>query len=202
MPRSESHKTSLAVWDVPSPVVVNDRLNVKVGAACSAACCLSGEPVSILDERGAVVSSGHLGGAPWPDTTSLYWVDVEVPGPGRVGSHCWSVTFAPAGQAPHECATATFGFVAVAPPEHRISVSVVDQMTGVPMPLVEVRLGPYKASTDDRGLAEIDVAGAAYELTAWKVGYASASRNVQVTGSTTFHIELLSAPEPERPYWM
>jgi len=35
---AEPHTTSVAVWDVPSPVVMNCRLKVKVGVTCSATC--------------------------------------------------------------------------------------------------------------------------------------------------------------------
>ncbi len=34
------HETSLAVWDIPSPVVRNARFEIKAGAKCSASCGL------------------------------------------------------------------------------------------------------------------------------------------------------------------
>src|SRR5205085_57019 len=33
-----AHATSLAVWDIPSPVVRGERFEIKLGAKCSAAC--------------------------------------------------------------------------------------------------------------------------------------------------------------------
>ena len=37
------HTTSMAVWGVPSPVVVSRSFNVKVGVKCSVACRLAGQ---------------------------------------------------------------------------------------------------------------------------------------------------------------
>ena len=45
----EEHKTSLAVWDLASPVVVGRPGKMKVGAKCSAGCTLTDHEVEVFD---------------------------------------------------------------------------------------------------------------------------------------------------------
>ena len=51
--RTAPHPTSIAVWGVPSPVVVDGRFAVQVGVKCAAGCALAGQPVVVRDEAGA-----------------------------------------------------------------------------------------------------------------------------------------------------
>src|SRR5690606_23679650 len=46
---TKPHSTSLAVWDVSSPVLPGQALAVKAGAKCSAGCDLSGKEVELRD---------------------------------------------------------------------------------------------------------------------------------------------------------
>jgi hypothetical protein len=48
---TKPHTSSLAMWDVPSPVVLDSRFTVKVGLKCSASCPLAGATIEIHDER-------------------------------------------------------------------------------------------------------------------------------------------------------
>src|SRR2546428_3388081 len=47
-----AHDTSLAVWGVPSPIVMNHPFRIHVGATCSAGCDLRGKEIEICDETG------------------------------------------------------------------------------------------------------------------------------------------------------
>ena len=71
------HATSLAAWDVPSPVVAGEKFSVKVGAKCTACCALNGQRVELRDEKGGVLAAGPLGEAVWPGTEGLYWTELE-----------------------------------------------------------------------------------------------------------------------------
>src|SRR5512134_1698403 len=62
------HATSMAVWDVPSPVVMNRSFKVKVGVKCSSACSLAGQLIEVRDDGGTQVGEGRLGETPWPGT--------------------------------------------------------------------------------------------------------------------------------------
>ncbi len=58
---AEQHKTSLAVWDVASPLVIGRSAKIKVGAKCSAGCQLTGHEIEIHDQTGITVARAGLG---------------------------------------------------------------------------------------------------------------------------------------------
>src|SRR5262249_15675777 len=70
-----AHDTSLAVWGVPSPIVMNHPFRIHVGATCSAGCDLRGKEIEICDETGANMARGNLGDMPWDGTRALYWTE-------------------------------------------------------------------------------------------------------------------------------
>lgn len=219
MPEPEaiaSHDASVAVWDLTSPVVAGRRATLKVGVACSSGCDLSGTRIDVCNETGTSVGGGSLGPAPWPATVALYWAELDVPAPEAEGDHAWSLqaTTPPLDRArgalsdsrkadpPHVHATCTVRFVAVRPPEHRVTLEAIDKGSGSSLTCVEVRLGRFRAATNDAGIAHVEVPGGTYEVCAWKIGYDLLSSTVHVSGDTTIRLEVEPAPEPEQPYWM
>src|SRR5262249_13141587 len=70
------HRTSLAVWAVPSPVRMAGRFAITVGAKSSGACALGGAKVEIRDDAGITVGESVLGDIPWPGTDALYWTEI------------------------------------------------------------------------------------------------------------------------------
>mgnify|MGYP003343211856 CR=1 FL=1 len=72
---------SLAVWDVPMPVVAGERFTMKVGAKSSAGHSLTHRKVEVCTAAGSVVASGVLGEAPLAGTEALYWTALEAPAP-------------------------------------------------------------------------------------------------------------------------
>jgi hypothetical protein len=195
------HHTSIALWDLTSPVVAGRRGTVNVGVACSCGCDLTGRILDIHSETGTKVGGGTLGAIPWPGTTALYWANLELAAPLTAGAHSWTIQ-ATAGDQVHEHATFSFTFVVVGLPEHRVTVRVVDKETGVPLDAVELRIGMFRATTDERGIAEIEVSSGSYDVTAWKIGREMLSRSVHVTADASIHLEMAVALDPEQPYWM
>ena len=190
--RTKPHPTSIAVWDVPSPVIVDRDFEVKVGVKCSALCRLTGRGVEIRDGAGDRVARATLGEATWPGTDSLYWAEVALPGPVTKAVSVWSVTFLAADV--HEAASATFSCRAARPPEHTATIQVAARDTGAPVEGVEVRLGAYEAFTDRRGLATVEVPTGSYDLTIRKDGYAADPVSVEMSRDTTVDLTLLGAP--------
>ena len=192
------HPTSIAVWDVPSPAVVNASFTVKVGMKCSAACALTGEQLVIRDESGIVVGEGRLGETPWPGTSALYAAEVTLRAPSGEGLHAWSVTFAAAvPEAPHDDASTTFSFRTARPPEHRFGVMVIDRDTQSPLANAQVRLGIYRGSTDEHGQTSLEVPKGEYQLDVRKVGYETLSKTVEVTADVAIQVEALCAPDSD-----
>jgi len=102
----------------------------------------------------------------------------------------------------HEPATSSFRFIAVRPPEHRVALKVVDKDTGVPLDAVELRLGMFRVTTDEKGIAQVEVSGGTYDVTAWKLGYEILSRSVLVAADVSIQLEVAAAVDREQPYWM
>ena len=94
------HSTSIAVWGVPSPVVVDRRFAATVGVKCSAGCPLAGRVVVVRDEAGAEAGRGRLGETPTPGTSALHAVEVALKAPAREGVHTWTAVFDGAGPVP------------------------------------------------------------------------------------------------------
>jgi len=194
--RTKPHATSLAVWAIPSPVVMGERFNVKVGAKSSAGCELKGKTIEICDEIGTMTARGSLGETPWPGTSALYWTEVELVAPAREGICSWSLKFEAAElETPHDGASAQFSFAIVKPPEHRLTIKVIDKDTKAPIENAQVRLGAYRAATDQSGLAEVDLPKGIYDLDVWKVGYEAPSTSVEVDEDITVQVEVLTVPE-------
>jgi len=192
------HATSLAVWDNPSPVVRGAGFKVKVGAKCSASCGLSGRTVEIRDEADKLMAAGALGDATWPGTTSLYWSELRLKAPRKLGLHSWTVRFAPAELAlPHGGASSSFSFVTVAEPEHSVSVKVVDKKTKAPVANAQVRLGFYRAVTDERGAAKISVPKGEFPLVVTRAGYEAPERSVAVSKNIRVRIAAEALPEED-----
>ena len=202
--RTMAHDTSLAVWSVPSPIVIDHPFRIQVGATCSAGCDLRGKEIEVCDETGARIAHGNLGDTPWDGTRALYWTEVELTAPDHEGATTRSVRFAPTElPLPHDCAAARFGFETVKPPQHSVKVKIVQKDTGTPVEEAQVRLGLYFAYSDPAGLAHVATPRGTYSLDVLKTGYETRSRVLEVNGDVTVEVEVEAIP-PEDPdaYWL
>lgn len=189
------HMTSMAVWDFPTPVIVNSRFKVKVGASCSAGCALEGKKVEVLDDSGETMARGKLGGTPWPQTTSLYWAEVKLKAPAQEGVFSRKVSFAASGlKLPHDGASYNFYFRTAKPGNYLVTVQAVDKASGSPLKNAVVLMHPYEGSAGDDGVAKMKVAKGRYELNVSKSGYKDFQTTLEVTGNTMVRAELLLMP--------
>jgi hypothetical protein len=194
--RTVPHATSLAVWAIPSPVVMGAMFGIKVGAKSSAAIGLAGLNIEVCDETGAVVGRGRLGAAPFPGTSALYWTEVALPAPATEGLYAWSVKFEPGGlDLPHDHASTRFSVSIVRPPEHRLTIKVIEKDTAAPIANAQVRLGVFRGATDQSGLAQVDMPRGTYDLNVWKVGYEAPTKTVELNENISVEVEVLSVPE-------
>ena len=202
--KTRAHDTSLAVWGVPSPIVIDQPFRIHVGATCSAGCDLKGKEIQICDETGASVARGKLGETPWDGTRALYWTEVDLLAPAREGATTRSIGFAPTElQLPHGGAAARFGFETVKPPQYSVTVKVVQKDAGTPVEDAQVRLGVYFACSDQTGLARVAMPQGTYSLDVLKTGYEALSQVLDVNGDVTVEVEVAVIP-PENPdaYWL
>ena len=220
-PKTESHPTSIAVWGLPSPVVVNRRFAATVGVKCSAGCPLGGRRVVIRNAAGADVGHARVGETPEPGTSALYAAKVTLEAPADEGVHAWTAAFdgaEPDSRAPHDTvsvqgpapghanATATFGFRTTAPPEHRVTVTVVDRDTETRVAGAEVRVGVYRGTTDASGQAHVAVHPGSYDLYVRKAGYKPHADSIPVVSGDVVHevaaVRVTDADLDDEQVWM
>ena len=77
-----------------------------------------------------------------------------------------------------------------------------DQTTGAPIEGVEIRLGAFRATTDEDGVATIAVPRGAHEVVLWKVGYQASPRSIAVSEDVTVTVEMEVVRKADQPYWM
>ena len=197
------HKSSLAVWDLTCPVVVNSATKMKVGAKCSAGCVMRDCEIEILDDTGITITTARLRSTPWPETLALYWTEADLPSPSKEGAYSWYVRLKSGNlNVAHESASFPFNLIVVRAPEHTVTLSILEKETKAPVADVQVRLGPHRAATAETGWAKLEVPKGSYELNVWKAGYEVRSTCVDVFEDMTIALEIVPAPEPETPYWM
>ena len=190
------HGTSLAVWDIPSPIVKGERFAIKVGAKSAANADLKGLEIAIVNNSDTVVARGRLRDTPWPGTTALYWDEVELPAPVEEGLSRWSVRFAPASLAlPHDGTSAEFTAAIVPSPQHRLTVKVIEENSKAPIEDVQIRLGAFRGATGPSGLAEVMMPKGHYDLHIWKAGYEAPARPVDIDADLAVEIEAKALPE-------
>jgi len=199
------HATSIAVWDIPSPIALGDEFKIKVGVQCSAECQLAGTEIAVYDHEGTRVATGTVGDVPWSGATALSGVEVELEAPRMEGRYRWTVKFPnPDLEILHEGASCTFAFGTARQLEHMVMVKVRDKDTKAPVENAHVHLRPhlyrgsaYKGCTDDRGAARVRVPRGDYQLYVSSDTKDAVMSTVAVDGDLTVEAELV----PKKPWW-
>lgn len=194
-----THATSVVAWDIPSTVVAGERFRMRVGIKCSNECPLPDSGFGVYDHEGAQIATGALSGDRWPGTTGLHVAEVELEAPAAEGLYTWSVK----GPRPdagilHAEGSISFGVRVVSHPEFLVTVETVDQASQTPLRGARVVMHPYKAVTDERGVAEVRVAKGAYTLFVSQTRYRTFGLPIDVDADTTARAELCLEPVPER----
>jgi hypothetical protein len=193
------HTTSVVAWDTPSAVVAGERFKTKVGIKCSSECALKSRHFGIYDHSGAQVATVTLTGELWPGTKGLYFADVDLQAPAEEGLYTWSVKFTGSDEGiPHDEGSVTFGVRVVSQPECVVKVETVDKVTQTPLSGARVVMHPYRAVTDELGIAEMRVSKGAYKLFVSQTRYITFGEPIEVTADMTARAELELEPVLER----
>ena len=195
------HDVSLAAWDLPSPLVVGEHATLTVGASCSAGCNLAGTCLDVRDEHGRELGSAVTTAAPWPESRSLYWTTIAVTAPDTEGDHTWILS-ARCASGPHQPVSTIVRAIALRRPEHRVKVEIVEKDSAALLGGVAVRVGPFRTTTDDLGVAHLDVPAGTYQVTAWKLDYELPSKAVRIDADASVRLEATPAPPQDDPYWV
>jgi hypothetical protein len=116
--------------------------------------------------------------------------------PPAEGLATWSVRFA-GFELPHNGVATAFTVMIVRPPEHILTVKVIEKETAAPIADVELRLGAFRGTTGASGVAEIKMPKGIYDLQMWKVGYEAPPQPVEIGTDTFIEVEALTAPEKD-----
>ena len=193
---TEAHRTSVAIWDLPSPAVIGEPFVAKIGAKCAEGCDLRGRRIEVYDGSGNRLTTSEFREGFWPGSDALRWTEVQLVAPETEGVVSWSAGFPAADlDLPHQEASSKFSFAATRPAKHRLTVEVVEKGSTIPVPNAYVSLGAYRASTGESGRSIVSVAEGSYELTIWKVGYEAPSRALDVSKDLTVRVEVVVLPD-------
>jgi hypothetical protein len=158
-------------------------------------------------KEGRRVATGTLTGDRWPGTTGLYVAEVELEAPAAEGLYTWSVRSpstvlgaSPGSDAeiPHADGSVSFGVRVVSHPEYLVTIETVDKESQTPLSGARVVMHPYKAVTDERGIAQVRVAKGAYRLFVSQSRYLTFGLPLEVDADMTARAELNVEPVQER----
>jgi hypothetical protein len=194
----KDHATDIRVWDAPSSVAVGGKFGIKVGVECSSECSLAGQEVEVLDHNGASVATGSLGEEPWPETTALYWTEMEVAAPSTEGRFRWQARLPePDLEVTHGEASCTFALAVAKKAECIVTIEVGAEDAETPLKKARVRLRPqiyrgstYMAETGEDGAARLQVPAGMYQLYVWGDEHEKVVPSVKVEGDLTITVEL------------
>jgi len=153
------------------------------GATCSVSYGLADE----------VVDAGER----WPGT-SLYSAEVELAAPACGPLYVEHQLSAIGCRAPHDAGSTSFGIRVVRKPEYVVTVETIDKETQTPLSGARVVMHPYRAVTDERGVAKLMVAKGEYKLFVSQTRYLTFDLPIEVTADITATAELELEPVLER----
>jgi len=193
----KSHAAQLTVWDVPSATVAGERFRVMVGVRCSAGCDLGGRELSLFDQHGSRAATAKLGRDIWPDTEALYVAEVEAKAPPTAGNFQWETKMDGwNSELAHAGGSFPMTVRVVAAPDCEVTVRAVDREKQTPIRGARVVMHPYRAVTDDNGIARVRVARGQYDILVSGSQYLPASTSVEVAADLSTCAEL-DADQPD-----
>ncbi len=195
----EPHTIELTVWDVPPTAAPGERFTFSVGARCSAGCSLGGRELNIVDLQGASASAVKLGYEVWPGTEALYFAQIETRAPLEAGSHPREARIAGwDAEQPHAPGAYPLIVRVVATPDCVVTIRAIDKETQTPIKGARVVMHPYRAVTNDNGIAIVKVARGTYEILVSGSKYLPSCATMEVAADMITRAEL-DADQPWTP---
>ena len=190
------HDTRVVVWNKPAVVERGKRFAVRVGAACSSKCAAAGWRVEVRDHEGESRATATLGDEPWPGTDALHHAEVALVAPDVEGLHTWEAAALTDGlDVAHTAGRVGFGVQVVSAPACRLTVVAVDAESGRPVEGARVVAHPYRAVTDERGVAELQVPAGGFRLFVSGKGSIPFRFDGEMTADKTIRAELVQDVE-------
>jgi len=188
----EPHNTHIVVWDVPSTIECGKSFRSKFGVKCDRECRPDGWVLEVNDHDGKKLATATLSDDAWPDTTALYYSEVELNAPDRSGLYTWEARVPAVDlDIPHTDGLASFSVRVVPTAECVLTVEAIDLESQTPVKGARVVVHPYRAFTNERGLAEIKVPKGEYRLFVSGKNYFPFRRDSEVKTDMTIRAELV-----------
>lgn len=195
------HSARIEVWDVPPAIVGGEDFSIKVGVKCSAACSQAGREIEIFDQENRRLATATLGDQPWRGTKALYFAEVVLTAPRTEGRVSWEVRSAGSDMdtaLPHDSGTRTFGSNIVGRPEYQVTVEAVDRKKQTPIRGMHVLLHPFRAFTDENGVAKLVVPKGDYSLLVSGFRYFPHRKSITVSEDVEVKAEVDWEEKPEK----
>ncbi len=189
---SNTETISLAVWDVPMPVVAGQNFLIKVGAKSASGKSLAGGRIEVSDATGTVVASGALGDTPFAGTEALCWTSLEVPAPRDREVADYTVRLEPASL---DAVPTRFSIAVAAKPAYTLTVTVTERDTKAALDGVEIRIGSFHARTDKAGRAELRVSRGDFLLQLWRTAHIAEPQPIRVGRDDSLELTMVHVPE-------
>jgi hypothetical protein len=190
---AEAHSRSLIVWDVPSAVECGESFGIRLGLKCREACRPEDWLIEVFGPEGSGRASAAVGGEPWPGTEALYVATIELEAPENPGLHAFEAVARATGggEAPtHAAAGASFKLRTVPAADCRLRVVAIDRESQSPVPGVKVVVHPYRAVTDEQGIAELSVPTGPFRLFVSGKNFIPFRRDGELEADMTIRAEL------------
>lgn len=167
------HQRSVVVWDVPSTVVCGTYFTISVGAKCESGCQPRGWRLEVRDHGGTTIATAAVTDRTWPGTEGLFRAQIELVSPETEGLFGWQVVALadePAAaadeteHADHGEVRAGFSLRTVAEADFKLTVVAVDREREAPVSGAKVVVHPYRALTDEHGVATLSLPRGQYRL--------------------------------------
>ena len=185
------HDTQVVVWDTPPAIARGERFTIKLGVTCSSKCGPAGWVVEVRDHDGEARATTTLGDDPWPGTDALYHAEVALAAPDTEGLYTWEAAALTGGLAvAHTDRSVPVGVRVVSTPACLLTVVVRDAQSQSPVAGAKVVAHPYRAVTDERGVAQLRVPAGECRLFVTGKSYVPFRFNGEVKTDTTIRAEL------------
>ena len=185
------HSTRVVVWDAPSAIECGETFSIKLGVKCSSECRPDGWALEVCDHDGKELARVTLNDEPWPGTAAVYYTEVDLTAPDTEGLYAWEAKAPAAGlDMPHAECTVSFGVRVVPTPECLLTVVAIDMESQAPVKGAKVAVHPYRAFTDERGVAEVKVPKGEYRLFVSGKNYFPFRSDREVSTDMTIRAEL------------
>jgi hypothetical protein len=192
------HPVHVTVWGQPGPARTGEPFTVFVGAKGGTPGAMAGKTFTVRDAEGAVVSEGVLGSDAWRGTTALHAAEATLVAPQSAAIYRWTAHVAGFDDPlPHADGSRDFTVTIVDPPRHEVTVKVRDHETEAPVRGVQVVMHPFRATTDDDGVARVKVASGDHRLFVSGYNYETFRTALKVEGDVHLEANLIREVEED-----